>query len=86
MNATLYFGSDLQLVFEEARVGHSVVDLRQQTFHVLHRDAGTRHKRGKVQRKHSARKRTRRWRSLLQSAKVNGRIRTFAGGERGLRG
>lgn len=34
--------SDLKLVFEKAHVGDSVVDLRQQSFHVLHRDAGRR--------------------------------------------
>jgi len=32
---------DLQLVFQEAHARHSVVDLRQQSFHILHCDAET---------------------------------------------
>lgn len=35
----LLFCSDLQFVFEKAHVGDSVVDLRQQRFHILHCDA-----------------------------------------------
>lgn len=33
--------SDLELVFQEPHVGDSVVDLRQQSFDILHRDAAT---------------------------------------------
>lgn len=34
------FHSNLQLVFEKAHVGHSIVDLRQQSFHILYCNAG----------------------------------------------
>lgn len=37
---TLMFLSDLQFVFEKAHVGDSVVDLGQQSLHILHCDAG----------------------------------------------
>ena len=39
--------SDLQLVFEKAHVGDSVVDLRQQSFHILHCDAEKEMREGK---------------------------------------
>lgn len=49
--------SDLQLVFEELHVGDSEVDLRQQSFDVLHCDAATarnRQKKGQSFSRYSA--------------------------------
>lgn len=46
--------SDLQLVFEKARVWDSIVDLRQQSFDVLHGDA-ERKREKKESNKHSSR-------------------------------